>query len=181
MGNTTGPNNPTEVAAQSRFGIAGVGWQNNNKGSNFSHEAAAAKQIKLSRPAATVMVTRDTQVVTSFWDSAWSAMTTRPEFFLRDPRSGLPVSRAWVSPAGNTPKFWLHFSNAHAAAWWEEAFYGAHGTMESTPTARARTLRVSTGRRCSPSRRPVRSASIRCSCAPLLRVSGSALGRTMGR
>lgn len=128
MGNATGPNNPTEVAAQSRFGIAGVGWQNNNKGSNFSHEerfeAAAAKQIKTSRPAAKVMVTRDTQVVTSFWDSARSAMTTHPEFFLRDPRSGLPVSRAWVSPAGNTPKFWLNFSNAHAAAWWEEAFYG---------------------------------------------------------
>ena len=81
-----------------------------------------------------------------------------------------PVSRAWVSPAGNTPKFWLHFSNAHAAAWWEEAFYGAHGTMESTPTARARTLRVSTGRRAA--RRQGGRSDQRRSGAPARRCYG---------
>ena len=128
MGNASGPNNAAEVAAQSRFGIAGIGWQINNKPGNYSHEeqyeAAAAKQIKTSRAAAKVMVTRDTQVVTYFWDSARAVMMEHPEYFLRDPKTGQPVSRAWVSPAGNTPKYWLNFSNAHAAAWWEDTFYG---------------------------------------------------------
>ena len=31
MGNASGPNNAAEVAAEARFGIAGIGWQINNK------------------------------------------------------------------------------------------------------------------------------------------------------
>ena len=69
-----------------------------------------------------------------------------------------PVSRAWVSPAGNTPKFWLHFSNAHAAASMvgggllRRARYDGVYTdcsCEDPPG-------IDRATSCSPSRRPVR-------------------------
>jgi hypothetical protein len=106
MGNASGPNNAAAVAAQSRFGIAGIGWQINNKLGNYSHEemyeAAAAQQIRALRPEAKVMVTRDTQVVTYFWDSAREAMRDHPEYFLLD-ASGAPISRPWVRCSVSNP------------------------------------------------------------------------------
>ena len=39
-------------------------------------------------------------------------------------KSGKPVEGVWGSPAGNTPKYWFNFTNAAAAAWWEETFVG---------------------------------------------------------
>ena len=58
--------------------VAAVGWELNNIPENYTHleeaEKATAKSLKALRPGMKIGVTRNTVVVTTFWDSAKKAM-----------------------------------------------------------------------------------------------------------
>ncbi len=58
--------------------VAAVGWELNNIPANYTHleeaEIATAKSLKALRPDMKVGVTRNTAVVTTFWDSAKRVM-----------------------------------------------------------------------------------------------------------
>ena len=127
-GNASGADSPSEIAAEARYGIAGLGWQLSNVPSNNSNlehfEAATATALKAARPGVKVMVTRDTQVIGIFWNSTRAALAAHPEYFLLDPKTGKPIVEPWGSPTKNTPKSWLNFTNPAATAWWEEVFIG---------------------------------------------------------
>ena len=63
------------------------------------------RQLKGLRPGLRTLVTRDIEVITVLWDETRQAMAEHPEFFLQD-ATGRPAQGRWVSPAGDTPKFW---------------------------------------------------------------------------
>ena len=66
-------NSEQELLAQSRFGIVGIGWQLNMRGSNWSHleqaERTTARQLKALDPSVKVLVTRNTQAGLATLDS----------------------------------------------------------------------------------------------------------------
>lgn len=73
VGNDTGMNNHQELVAQTRFGIVGIGWQLNMRGSNWSHleeaERSTARQLKALDPTVKVLVTRNSQAGVAMLDS----------------------------------------------------------------------------------------------------------------
>ena len=68
----------TAVRAHTCCVAAAVGWELNNIPENYTHleeaEIATAKSLKALRPGMKVGVTRNTVVVTTFWDSAKKVM-----------------------------------------------------------------------------------------------------------
>lgn len=89
------------------MGIAGIGWQLANVPSHGAHLEAAevhtARQLKASRAAVRVLASRNTEVVTTLWDSVRAAFAdaSKEGYWVRDAR-GRVVEASWVSPAGNT-------------------------------------------------------------------------------
>eukprot|EP00966_Prymnesium_polylepis_P305862 7068021-Prymnesium_polylepis.1 len=79
LGNDTGLNSPKELAAQAKFGIVGLGWQLNMRGSNWRHleqwEVHTAKELKAINPEVKVLVSRNSEVATVVWDAVRPLMT----------------------------------------------------------------------------------------------------------
>eukprot|EP00966_Prymnesium_polylepis_P214584 4969222-Prymnesium_polylepis.1 len=129
LGSAEGFDSAREVAAEARLGIVGVGWQLDSVRSNHSHLEAAelvtAAQLKLHRPAVRVLVARNSEVVSTFWDAARRAFqdATKNDYWVCD-TNGSIVEVPWVSPAGNTPSRWINFSNPAAEAWWATEHVG---------------------------------------------------------
>ena len=73
LGNDTGLNNAQEMAAESKFGVVGLGWQLAMRATNWSHleatEMATAAAIKAINPSTKVLVSRNVQVGGIQWDS----------------------------------------------------------------------------------------------------------------
>ena len=88
-GNASGFDSAYEAAAAARFGVVGIGWQVNNVPSNFSHEEGAeartSRQLKAARPGVRTLVSRETEVITVFWDAARAAIADHPECASRRP------------------------------------------------------------------------------------------------
>ena len=135
LGNASGFDSAAEALAESRLGLVGIGWQINNVPSHDMHleaaELATAKQIKALRPqkkggGVRVLVSRNTEVVSTFWDSVRAAFDdpSKADYWVKNGH-GKVVEAAWVSPAGNTPKRWINFTNDAAAAWWANEYIGA--------------------------------------------------------
>ena len=129
FGNASGYNSAEEAAAEAKFGLVGIGWQINNVLSNDSHLEAAeiktASQLKILRPGVRVLASRNTEVVSIFWDSVRAAFAdiSKDSYWVKDVH-GRIVQTAWVSPAGNTPKRWVNFTNRDAASWWAKDYIG---------------------------------------------------------
>lgn len=129
LGNASGFPNPAEALAESRFGIAGIGWQLNNVPSNHSHLEAAevrtALQLKVLRAGVRILVSRNTEVVSTFMDSVSKAFanTSKDNYWVKG-ADGHIVETPWISPAGNTPKRWINFSHTEAAEWWANEYIG---------------------------------------------------------
>lgn len=128
VGNASGMDNPSELGAEIRLGYVGVGWQLNNKASNFSHlekyELEEAARLKALRPGVRVGVLRNTEVATVFWDSARARMFDPETQDFWTQCDGKPCAGTWSSPAGNTVKYYFNFSNPRAADWWVREYVG---------------------------------------------------------
>lgn len=78
------------------------------------YEAEQAAALKAARPEVSVMVLRNTQAISVFWDAARSAMMD-PDLWLQSPPgSGRPMAAEWGSDSkdsgGPTLKFYLNYS-----------------------------------------------------------------------
>ena len=80
--------------------MAAVGWELNNIPTNYTHleaaEIATAKSLKALRPQIKIGVSRNTAVVTTFWDSARKVMsdpTTQDYWLLCGNRQ--PCTQKW--------------------------------------------------------------------------------------
>ena len=128
LGNASGLDSPDELAAEDRFRVVGIGWQLDNIPSHYSHleqyEIAEATALKALRPDAKVMVLRNTEVATVFWDSAKAKMFDNTTQSWWTQCGDKPCQGVWSSPAGNTPKYFFNFSNPDLAQWWVEDFVG---------------------------------------------------------
>lgn len=129
LGNASGMESRAELAAEDRFGIAGLGWQLSNIPSHHSHveqyEIEEAKRLKALRKDVKVMVTRDSEVTTPFYDMSKKVMfdPTTQDYWTQC--GGKPCERPWSSPAGNTPKYYFNFSNPRFVDWWLNEFIGS--------------------------------------------------------
>lgn len=137
VGNDSAANSPAENAAESRFGIAGVGWQLGAISSNFTnleqHELATARQLKATRPGIKVMVARNTDCGALNQNQVKAALRDHPEWFLRDAKTGHVFEVPWVA---NDPTFFGHqnfwmaspyfnYSDPDASNWWVQEYVGA--------------------------------------------------------
>ena len=129
VGNASGMDSKQEMMEEVKLGYIGVGWQLNNLPSKFQHleafERLESQRLRALRPDVRVGVLRNTEVVTVFWDSARAVMFNNATQDYWTQCHGRPCKGTWVSPAGNTPKYYINFSNPRAADWWVETFVGS--------------------------------------------------------
>ena len=129
LGNASGMDSVAEVRAEvGKFGVVGIGWQLNNIPSKYSHletfEIEEARKLKAMRPGVKVMVLRNTEVASVFWDSAKKVMDDPNTQDYWTQCGGKPCAGVWASPAGNTPKYFFNFSNPDLRAWWVHEYVG---------------------------------------------------------
>ena len=78
VGNASGLDNGMERTYGSKLGYYCIGWELNNIAANMTHleeaEEAEAKALKALNPGMWVGVTRNSVVLTTFWDSAREKM-----------------------------------------------------------------------------------------------------------
>jgi hypothetical protein len=100
----------------------------NNKPSNFSglekFEVLEAQRLKALRPEIKIGVLRNTEVVTVFWDSARKVMFDPATQDYWTQCDGKPCAGSWDSPAGNTVKYFLNYSNPKMVDWWIYTYIG---------------------------------------------------------
>merc|ERR1711871_1041318 len=88
------------------------------------YEVEQAAALKKSRPEMGVMVLRNTEVISTFWDSGREAMADPSLWLQRPPGSGKPIDEPWGTDdpksGGPTPKYFLNFSNPATQKWWVE-------------------------------------------------------------
>eukprot|EP01084_Bolivina_argentea_P010702 19951_1 len=67
VGNDTGMNNMTELKAEAQYGAMGIGWEINNKDSNFTNQDEWIEQTAISlkqlHPQLSAMAPRNTECV----------------------------------------------------------------------------------------------------------------------
>jgi len=126
LGNASGLDNPAELEAENRFSVIGIGWQLDNIPSHYSHleqfEVKEAKALKKLRPDAKVMILRNTEVGTVFWDKIKAKMYDPETQDFWTQCGGKPCKGSWGSPAGNTDKYWFNFSVPTLTKFWVEEF-----------------------------------------------------------
>ena len=117
---------------QARIGVAGLGWELNNRASNNSHleeaEVFTAAAIKARNASVKVLVLRNTECVAKYWDSA-APLLHDPDYrgYWLQNASGAVVYSLWYSgvggPGGKGPmKTWINFANASAVDWWVDTY-----------------------------------------------------------
>jgi hypothetical protein len=128
VGNASGMDDPSELHKETQLGYVGIGWQLNNKPSNFTHlesfELLEAQRLKALRPDIKIGVLRNTEVVTVFWDSARKVMFDPATQDYWTQCDGKPCAGTWRSPAGNTVKYFLNYSNPKMVDWWIYTYIG---------------------------------------------------------
>jgi len=108
------------------MGVVGLGWQLSNIPSHHSNvevfELEEARRLKTLRPDVKVMLTRDTEVTTVFYNMSREKMydPNTQDFWTQC--GGKPCSGKWVSPAGSTNKYYFNFSNPRFVDWWVNDF-----------------------------------------------------------
>ena len=60
-----------------------------------------------------------------FWDTANQTMHDPATQSYWTQCGGKPCAGVWSSPAGNTPKYWINYSNPAAVDWWLNTYIGA--------------------------------------------------------
>ena len=139
VGNASGLNNDMERTFGSKLGYYGIGWELNNIPSNMTHlekaEETEAKALKALNPEMRVGVTRNSVVLTTFWDSAKEKMEDPAynHFWLQC--DGKPCTNVWGldEPCPRDPKnpascdptsFMMNFSNKEFADWYVYEYVG---------------------------------------------------------
>jgi len=126
LGNASGMNSPDEVAAEARMGVVGLGWQLSNIPSHYSNlewfELEEARRLKALRPDVKVMLTRETEVTSVFYNMSKEVMYSpvTQDYWMQC--GGKPCVADWDSPAGNTDKYYFNFSNPRFVEWWVNDF-----------------------------------------------------------
>ena len=143
VSNNSGLASPAELQLETQLGIVGIGWNlfhdATARGDPFAdpngsfagggglerYEAMQAAALKRARPAVGVMVTRTSQVLSTFF-SAFRKVVNETDLWLQSPPgSGNPIRAQWGSDGGAlgpTLKYYLNFSNPRARAWWLEQY-----------------------------------------------------------
>ena len=148
VGNDTGLNSAAEIAAEAQFGVVGIGWELNMFGSGFQHletwEAITARAIKRASPTTRVLVSRNTELATGFWDSVRRQRATNAaNFWVRgEVNSSLCALGAvcdipwWFSSDHNDCRRedhvcsipnnsqWFNWSHAPTQQWWLGQYVG---------------------------------------------------------
>lgn len=126
LGNASGMESHKELMAESRLGVVGLGWQLSNIPSHYSnlevYELEEARRLKSMRPDVKVMLTRETEVTTFFYNMSKEKMYNPDTQDFWTQCGGKPCKGVWGSPAGNTPKYFFNFSNPRLADWWVNEF-----------------------------------------------------------
>eukprot|EP01043_Picozoa_sp_COSAG02_P022426 COSAG02_NODE_1166_length_14154_cov_19.442191_4_plen_209_part_00 len=133
LGNSTGMNSPTELAAQAQFGIVGIGWQLNQAaepGRLQQYELETAKALKALRPGIKVMVSRNTEAAAFFWDSCREKMVDPSTADYWTQCRGKPCAQDWSAPGSRnhsstvTPGYYYNYSNPALVDWWVKSYVG---------------------------------------------------------
>lgn len=144
VGNSTRMETPEEYQSDSRWGVIGYSWNVNNLGSHDKHaerwETQEAEAIRSCNPSIKVMVTREVQVIGTWYDSIdLNNQTLIDErWFIMCPGNATtaisPCVSKWsnngVAPPRLTEGRWLNWSHPPAADWWVETFIG--GALRNT-------------------------------------------------
>ena len=135
LGNNTGMDSSEEVVAEARLGVVGIGWNLNHIATSTNgqdprtaggglerYELEQAAALKAARPEMGVMVLRNTEVVSVFWDAGKKAMLDPSLWLQTPPGSGVAHAEPWgtddARSGGPTVKYFLNFSQPRARAWW---------------------------------------------------------------
>jgi hypothetical protein len=128
-----------EYRSDARWGVMGYSWNVNDVGSHDTHaevwELEEANAIRRFNSHSKVMVTREVNVIGSWYDSIniTDPRLVEEHWFIMCPAPGnagllVPCASKWGDNSFSPPRItlgrWLNWSNPAASSWWVDTFIG---------------------------------------------------------
>ena len=124
VGNDTGMNNEIELNAEAQYGAIGIGWEINNKNSNYTNadewiEQTAISLKKLNQNLLT-LAPRNTECIGIIWNIARNAINNnKKDLFLTDPNNNNEIYLfKWQGEGYSFDAAYLNFLNNNSINYW---------------------------------------------------------------